>query len=168
MRAPQHRTTSCAVAVRPVPHDDRSCAARSVCPLSDVRRRTRSAFADTDWPANTDLRITAIDAHTGSLETFDAAGQVTLAEAVAASCAVPIVWPPASAAGRRWIDGGSRAPANVHLASGYRRVLVVAPLTAALGPHPSASSRRPNSRPREPTSCRCPRTVPPVAPGDAT
>ncbi|MFE5003102.1 patatin-like phospholipase family protein [Streptomyces sp. NPDC056696] len=120
----------------------RAALAARTAPESDVRRTLATLLRDaTAWPADTDLRITAIDAHTGSLEAFDAAGQVTLAEAVAASCAVPIVWPPASAAGRRWIDGGSRATANIQLARGYRRVLAIAPLTSAPGPHPSAQQQ---------------------------
>lgn len=147
----------------------RAALAVRTAPESDVRRTIAALLRDaTGWPANTDLRITAIDAHTGSLGTFDAAGQVTLAEAVAASCAVPVVWPPASAAGRRWIDGGSRATANIHLASGYRRVLAVAPLATAPGPHPSAQQQAAELGAAEPTSCWCPRTVPPVAPWDAT
>ncbi|GAA1264782.1 hypothetical protein GCM10009646_60820 [Streptomyces aureus] len=99
----------------------RAALAARTPPEADVRPTIATLLRDaTAWPGDTDLRITAIDAHTGSLEAFDAAGQVTLAEAVAASCAVPIVWPPASAAGRRWIDGGSRATANIHLAQGCR------------------------------------------------
>jgi NTE family protein len=129
-------------AQRSVQRLGRAALAARTAPETDVRRTVATLLRDaTDWPADTDLRITAIDAHTGSLETFDAAGPVTLAEAVAASCAVPIVWPPASAAGRRWIDGGSRATANIHLASGYRRVLAVAPLTSVPGPHPSAQQQ---------------------------
>ncbi|WP_432180311.1 patatin-like phospholipase family protein [Streptomyces sp. NBC_00063] len=117
----------------------RAALAARTAAESDVRRIIATLLRDaTAWPTNTNLRITAIDAHTGSLEAFDAAGQVTLVEAVTASCAVPIVWPPASAAGRRWIDGGTRATANIHLARDYRRVLAIAPLISAPGPHPSA------------------------------
>jgi NTE family protein len=120
----------------------RAALAARTAAESDVRRTIATLLREaTTWPTDTDLRITAIDAHTGSLEAFDAAGQVTLVEAVAASCAVPIVWPPASAAGRRWIDGGSRATANIHLARGFRRVLAIAPLNSAPGPHPTAQQQ---------------------------
>ncbi|MFD3559835.1 patatin-like phospholipase family protein [Streptomyces sp. NPDC058686] len=120
----------------------RAALAARTAPESDVGRTIATLLRDaTAWPGNTDLRITAIDAHTGVLETFDAAGKIPLAEAVAASCAVPVVRPPATAGGRRWIDGGSRATANIHLARGYRRVLVIAPLTTAPGPHPSAQQQ---------------------------
>ncbi|MFJ5306577.1 patatin-like phospholipase family protein [Streptomyces sp. NPDC088350] len=90
-----------------------------------------------DWPGRA-LRITAVDAVTGSLDTFDADAKATLREAVAASCAVPLVAPPVTAAGRRWIDGGSRTTTNVHLADGHRHVLAVSPIPTAVGPHPGA------------------------------
>ncbi|KOU36324.1 patatin-like phospholipase family protein [Streptomyces sp. WM6378] len=91
-----------------------------------------------DWPER-ELQITAIDARTGRPEVFDSRSEVTLLEAVAASCAVPIVWPPVTVAGRRWMDGGSRSTANLQLARGYRRILAVVPSPRAVGPHPSAS-----------------------------
>ncbi|PKT71323.1 hypothetical protein CW362_19985 [Streptomyces populi] len=36
----------------------------------------------------------AVDTRTGQLELFDSHSGVTLLEAVAASCAVPVAWPP--------------------------------------------------------------------------
>ncbi|MFD8289380.1 patatin-like phospholipase family protein [Streptomyces lavendulae] len=93
-----------------------------------------------EWPGR-DLRLTAVDARSGALEVFDAASGVTLPEAVAASCAVPVVWPPVSVAGRRWMDGGSRSTANVQLARGHRRVVALAPIPKAVGPHPSATEQ---------------------------
>lgn len=93
-----------------------------------------------DWPGS-DLRLTGVDARTGALEVFDATSGVTLPEAVAASCAVPVLWPPVSMAGRRWMDGGSRSTANVHLARGHRRVVAIAPIPKAVGPHPSATEQ---------------------------
>ncbi|MFI5636771.1 patatin-like phospholipase family protein [Streptomyces goshikiensis] len=94
-----------------------------------------------DWPAGRDLRLTAIDAETGEQVVFDAGSGVTLPEAVAAGCAVPVVWPPISLAGRRWMDGGSRSTANLHLARGHRRVVAIAPVPKAVGPHPSAPAQ---------------------------
>ncbi|MGP3975794.1 patatin-like phospholipase family protein [Streptomyces sp. 8N114] len=89
------------------------------------------------WPERA-LRIASVDAETGEVETFGPESSLTLVEAVAASCAVPLVWPPASAAGRRWIDGGCRSAGNVHLARGHQRVVAVVPIPSAPGPHPSA------------------------------
>ncbi|MEV6957156.1 patatin-like phospholipase family protein [Streptomyces sp. NPDC051183] len=89
------------------------------------------------WPGR-DLRLTAVEARTGELRAFDAASGVTLHEAVAASCAVPVVWPPVSVAGSRWMDGGSRSTGNVHLARGHRRIVAITPIPKAVGPHPGA------------------------------
>lgn len=93
--------------------------------------------AEREWPARA-LRIASVDAVSGQLEAFDADTKLTLHEAVAASCAVPVVWPPVTAAGRRWMDGGSRSTTNIHLARGHRHILAVSPIPTAVGPHPSA------------------------------
>jgi NTE family protein len=53
---------------------------------------------------------------------------VDLVDAVAASCAVPGVWPPTTIDGRRYIDGGVRTIANADLAEGHDPILVLAPL----------------------------------------
>lgn len=79
-----------------------------------------------EWPERP-LRVTAVDALTGELHTFDRDSGVDLADAVTASCAVPAVWPLAEFGGRSWIDGGVHSPANAHLAAGYERVVVIAP-----------------------------------------
>ncbi|MEV1295025.1 patatin-like phospholipase family protein [Pseudonocardia sp. NPDC049635] len=92
-----------------------------------------SRLAGVDWPSEGDLRITAVDARTGAFRVFGPGDGVPLATAVAASCAVPGVWPPVSAAGTRWIDGGVRSTANADLAAGYGRVVVLAPLQGAVG-----------------------------------
>ena len=84
-----------------------------------------------EWP-DRKLRITAVDAETGELRVFDRDSGVTLLDAVAASCAVPLVWPPITIGGRRYIDGGARSVANADLATGCDRVVVLAPLTVAL------------------------------------
>jgi NTE family protein len=47
---------------------------------------------------------------------------------VAASCAVPGVWPPVTIGGRRYIDGGFRSSDNADLAGGSERIVVISPL----------------------------------------
>ena len=81
-----------------------------------------------EWPPQR-LLVTAVDAVTGELAVFDAASGASLVDAVAASCAVPGVWPPVTIGGRRYVDGGVRSTANADLAAGHDAVLVVAPLT---------------------------------------
>lgn len=68
-----------------------------------------------EWPER-DLLITAIDTATGELVTFDRTSGVGLVDAVAASCAVPGVWPPVTIAGRRFMDGGVGSTVNLALA----------------------------------------------------
>ncbi|UXY23986.1 patatin-like phospholipase family protein [Streptomyces cynarae] len=110
-------------------------------PESDVFDTVGALLGDVrDWPER-ELRIAAVDARSGQTEVFDSDSGVTLLEAVAASCAVPVVWPPVTVAGRRWMDGGSRSTANLQLARGYRRVLAVVPVPRAVGPHPSAAQQ---------------------------
>ncbi|MGI5507118.1 patatin-like phospholipase family protein [Lentzea sp. CA-135723] len=83
-----------------------------------------------DWPSRA-LKVTAVDAVSGEFVAFDRDSGVPLVKAVASSCAVPLVWPPVSVNGSRYMDGGMRSVANVDLAKGYERVVVVAPLTRA-------------------------------------
>lgn len=86
-----------------------------------------------DWPERA-LKVTAVDTADGKFTAFDRSSEVPLVSAVAASCAVPLVWPPVSIAGRRYMDGGMRSAANVDLAAGCSRVVVVAPLTRSVSP----------------------------------
>jgi len=79
------------------------------------------------WPDRR-LLITAVDAETGEFVAFDSDSGASLVDAVAASCAVPGVWPPVTFQGRRWMDGGTRSPANADLAAGSDRVVILAPI----------------------------------------
>jgi NTE family protein len=76
--------------------------------------------------------LTAVDAATGSFTTFDASSGVDLVDAVAASCAVPGIWPPVTVGDRRYVDGGVRSSSNAHLAEGFDHVLVLSPMNPAL------------------------------------
>ena len=100
----------------------------------EVRRQAIEARLPVhEWPAQP-LVVTAIDAATGELSLLDRDSGVSLVDAVAASCAVPGVWPPVTIEGRRYIDGGARSLANADLAAGHDRVLVVVPM-ALEGPY---------------------------------
>ncbi|MFI5274639.1 MAG: patatin-like phospholipase family protein, partial [Ktedonobacterales bacterium] len=83
------------------------------------------------WPRSR-LLIAAVNAETGAAVVFDRDSGVSLIDAVAASCAVPLVWPPITINGQRYIDGGVRSVVNVDLAKGCERLVVIAPTTAAL------------------------------------
>ena len=106
--------------------------ARTV-PEAERRAIIEGRLPARSWPAR-DLIITAVDAATGEARNFDRNSDVSLGEAVAASCAVPLVWPPITIHGRRYIDGGVRSPANADLAGGCGRVVVLAPIRLALRP----------------------------------
>lgn len=100
-----------------------------------VRLETIAArLPSPSWPDPERHRVvlTAVDAASGAFTTFDAASGVALVDAVAASCAVPGIWPPVSIGDRRYIDGGVRSSSNVSLAEGFDHVLVLSPMNPAL------------------------------------
>lgn len=78
------------------------------------------------WPDRR-LLLPAVDAETGQLTVFTRDSGVALVDAVAASCAVPGVWPPVPIGVCRYVDGGVWSMANSDLAAGAERVLVVLP-----------------------------------------
>ncbi|MBL7260032.1 patatin-like phospholipase family protein [Paractinoplanes lichenicola] len=128
---------------------------------SDRRAVIARRIGDGDWPRSR-LLITAVAALTGETRVFDAASGVSLVDAVAASCAVPLTWPPVTIGEVRYIDGGVRSVANVDLAAGCERVVVLAPITqsarrsgrpaaqlAALGSHVRGAVVSPDAAARE-------------------
>jgi NTE family protein len=86
-----------------------------------------SRLPSREWPV-TPARLTAVDCVSGELTVFDAASGVSLVEAVAASSALPGVWPPVTIGGRRYMDGAVRSADNADLAAGAARVVVISPL----------------------------------------
>ena len=98
--------------------------------VSESERRAviESRLPSYAWPAPLALRIVALDAESGQPRVFDKDSGVSLVDAVAASCAVPGVWPPVTIGGRRYVDGGVRSNENADYAVGASRVLVLAPL----------------------------------------
>ncbi|MFJ3836017.1 patatin-like phospholipase family protein [Streptomyces sp. NPDC054904] len=109
-----------------------------------VRREVLKArLVSHEWPERR-LVVTAVDALSGELTAFDRAGDAGLVDAVTASCAVPGVWPPVTVAGRRFIDGGVRSATNADVATGCRRVVIIAPMALGAGkiPSPAAQAER--------------------------
>jgi NTE family protein len=78
------------------------------------------------WPDRL-LRITAVDTETGQTTIFDRHSGTQLVDAVAASCAVPGVWPPVTIDSHRYMDGGVRSSDNADLAQGYARIVILSP-----------------------------------------
>jgi NTE family protein len=78
------------------------------------------------WPQSR-LEIVAVDAFSGERTIFKRESGVELVDAVMASCALPYVWPPATINQRRYIDGGCYSIANLDLAAGFDKILVLQP-----------------------------------------
>ncbi|WP_246004051.1 patatin-like phospholipase family protein [Nocardioides marmoriginsengisoli] len=91
----------------------------------------RSRIGEPEWPER-DLRITAVDVDRGEFTVFDRTSGVSVLDAVAASCAVPLVWPPVRIGGTTYVDGGARSATNADLAEGADTVVVLAPTTLAV------------------------------------
>lgn len=91
-----------------------------------------AAMVPGDWPRDVELRVTGVDAQTGAVRIWGRDSGVALAEAVAASCAVPGVFPLVTVDGRQYFDGGMASPTHADQADGCTEVLVVAPFTMSL------------------------------------
>lgn len=101
--------------------------AAGTVPEAERRAVIESRLPAPDWPPRRVLLV-AVDAETGETRVFDRQSQVSLADAVAASCAVPGVWPPVTIGGCRYVDGGIRSNDNADLAAGSRQITVISPL----------------------------------------
>ena len=93
----------------------------------------RSYVPKEPWRAERELLLTVVDAATGEFHVWNAASAVPLPLAVAASCAVPCVYPLVHVNGRAYMDGGVGSSTNAALAAGCRRVVVLDPLGRMLG-----------------------------------
>ncbi|SCK37703.1 patatin-like phospholipase family protein [Streptomyces sp. WMMB 322] len=89
------------------------------------------------WPKRM-LRVFAVDALTGEPTGFSAHSGVDLVRAVAASCALPPLFPPVTIGEGRWMDGGVRSTTNADLVRGCRKAVVLAPIPKGPGASPDA------------------------------
>ncbi|HMG63890.1 MAG TPA: patatin-like phospholipase family protein [Streptosporangiaceae bacterium] len=101
-------------------------AAQTV-PEAARRAVIESRLPAADWPAR-EILLVAVDAGSGAVRVFDRESGVSLIDAVAASCAVPGIWPPVTIGARRYVDGGVRSSDNADLAIGAARAVIVSPL----------------------------------------
>jgi NTE family protein len=101
-------------------------AAQTV-PEAERRAVIESRLPSHEWPSR-QIMLIAVEAHTGEPVEFDSESGASLVDAVAASSAVPGVWPPVTIGDRRYIDGGVRSNDNADLAGGSERVVVISPL----------------------------------------
>ncbi len=107
-------------------------ASADTVPEEQYKESMAAMLPSPQWPRDSDLRVTAVDAETGTVQVWDRDSGVTLAEAVAASCALPGVFPPVTIDGRRYFDGGMASPTHADRAGRCTELLVIAPFTMAL------------------------------------
>ena len=109
-------------------------------PLKETIRRV----APSGWSAHPHLWVVACDYETGRRVPFGRAGapEADLADAVAASCAIPGIYHPQTIDGRRYVDGGIYSTSNADLLRDQALDLVIClnptstlhPVRAALNP----------------------------------
>jgi NTE family protein len=84
------------------------------------------------------LRIVAVDRRSGRRVVFGSPGApyATVAQALTASCALPLVFAPAFIGGREYVDGAIWSPTNADAAPAGRdaRVLILATMASRHGP----------------------------------
>ncbi|WP_027501259.1 patatin-like phospholipase family protein [Rhodococcus sp. UNC363MFTsu5.1] len=89
--------------------------------------RTATLITARDWPEQR-LLITAVDTESGEPAVWDRHGDASLLQAVAASYAVPGLYPPITINGRRYMDGAFRAGSDADLVADADTVVVLEPL----------------------------------------
>jgi NTE family protein len=96
--------------------------------LSETQRREVivSRLPVHSWPESP-LEIVAVDAFSGERTIFTRESEVELVDAVMASSSLPYVSPPATINQSRYIDGGCYSMANLDLAAGFDKILVLQP-----------------------------------------
>lgn len=112
----------------------RRAAAGRLPTLDERFAAIRERLPIQEWGPEGRLRVTAVDVETGALRVFDGTDGVSLVDAVAASCAVPGVYPPVPIGGRSYIDGGARSGSNADLLADHDRVLALTPVNRSAGP----------------------------------
>jgi NTE family protein len=96
--------------------------------VSEAQRRAvvASRLPVHSWPLSR-LEIVAVDALSGERIIFTRDSGVELVDAVMASGALPYAYPPATINQHRYIDGGCYSIANLDLAAGFDKILVLQP-----------------------------------------
>jgi NTE family protein len=95
----------------------------STAPLEEIVRRA----VPSGWADHPSLWVMACDYATGRRVAFGApdAPRADLAQAVAASCAIPGFYYPVTIGGRRYVDGGMHSPSNLDVLAGRGLDLVI-------------------------------------------
>jgi NTE family protein len=97
---------------------------------SDFVASYKRRFPKREWPTHA-YECVSVDASDGSIRVWNESSGLSLADAVASSCALPGVFAPVAIDGRRYMDGGVRSVTNADLARGCKTAVTLAP-TAGL------------------------------------
>jgi NTE family protein len=116
-------------------------------PSELVAAPLRPLFGDS-WPAQT-MWICTVHLERGKRVVFGRKGApaASVADAVAASCAIPGYFQPVTIAGERYVDGGAHSPTNLDVVAGepVDLAIVSSPMSASRGtprPAPDLAARR--------------------------
>jgi NTE family protein len=95
----------------------------STKPLKETMRRA----VPNGWTEHPNHWVIACDYASGDRVAFGRTGapRADLADAVAASCAIPAFYYPVTIGGRRYVDGGMHSPANLDILAGCALDLVI-------------------------------------------
>lgn len=102
-----------------------ACAEQPVS-VDELRGLIAAELPTTRWPAEP-IGLVAVDTASGEPRVLDRTAGAPLVDAVAASCAIPGIWPAVPVAGSRYMDAGTRSNENLDLLGDADRVLVVSP-----------------------------------------
>ena len=97
--------------------------AQTVSEEASLSRRILAPLVGQAWPER--FRATTVNVRTGRFQVWDSSSGAPLERAVAASTAVPGLWPPITIHGERYMDGGVRSMLNADLAIGFDLVIAV-------------------------------------------
>jgi NTE family protein len=119
-------------------------AALTIREDASLAREPFAAFKGQPWPPS--FRATTVSTSTGRFKVWDASAGVPLERAVAASAALPAMWPPITIGDDRYMDGGVRSTLNADVVSGCVSVVVVSCIDLGTGPGVPDAYRTLNKR----------------------
>lgn len=111
--------------------------------IDAIGRPNLAGVTGRQWPAS--LQAASVSTRTGRRQVWTASSNVPLEKALAASSALPGVWPPITIGDDRYMDGGMSSMLNADLAQNYGRVVVISC---------SAIVESPDGKPASPTNAQ--------------
>lgn len=124
-----------------------------------------SVVGGAPWPDR--FACTAVDVDSGEFTVWDKAAGAPLERAIASSCSVPVLFPPITIGGRRYMDGGMKTAMNADVAAGHDVVIALScfPLELPEGMHDPMFDAMKGDTDRELDAVRAAGTLEVVVPG---